>query len=170
MDPVMDFRSFRCWLEHCKKAAETTFKMLLLSNKPEITGFMKKASLPVRHCFRIPMGNQDCPFTHVSVSIPPDLIPPDQDGSKVPECIETALVGPNGKLVYINGLRYHNVRRFIGITYLEAIPDLEAEILRLLAYARGEKKIPEEYPGSESEEYPSSESEEEIEEAEPIEV
>ena len=107
---------------------------------------------PEHYFFHIPLG--DGRFTHLSVSVPPDAMGnrgPPQDDSPVPVCIETALVGPDGNLVYINGLGYSDIRRFCGVrTYQDAILDLEEEILRLLPYAQGEKEIPEECPDSEN--------------------
>ena len=151
----MDFLSFASLMATCSQAARAIYDSLCLSNKSAISGLMMDVSSPGEHfCFRIPMGPG--PFTHLSVSVPLDAMGnrgPPRDDSKVPECIETALVGPDGHLVYIEGLEYGDIQRFYGKdTYMDAIPELEAEILRLLPYAQGKKEIPEEYPGSESEE------------------
>ena len=162
----MDFALILQAMQTCSQAARAVYDSLRRSSKPVISGLMMTVSSPVdRYCFRIPMG-ADSPFTHLSVSVPPDAMGnrgPPQDASSVPECIETALVGPDGDLVYIDGLRYDDIRRFYGReSFQDAIPDLEKEILRLLPYAQGKKEIPEEYP--------ESESEEEIEEGEPMDV
>jgi hypothetical protein len=148
----MDFASFYRLTAICSLASQDIYERLLRSIIPAISGLMMGVSSPGEHfCFRIPMG--DGSFTQLSVSVPPDAMGnrgPPQDASPVPECIETALVGPDGRLVYIEGLGYSDIRRFYGDrTYRDAIPDLEAEILRLLPYARGEVEIPEEYPDSE---------------------
>lgn len=149
---VMDFDKFNILNTACKMCSQVIYENLLLSVTPTISSLMMGVSSPGEHfCFRIPMG--DGSFTQLSVSVPPDAMGnrgPPQDASPVPECIETALVGPDGRLVYIEGLGYSDIRRFYGDrTYRDAIPDLEAEILRLLPYARGEVEIPEEYPDSE---------------------
>ena len=152
-------------METCSQAAWVVYNSLRLSNNQVIFGLMMTVSSPGElYRFRIPMGPG--PFTHLSVSVPPDAMGnrgPPRDASTVPECIETALLGPDGDLVYIEGLDYGDTQRFYGReSFRDAIPDLEAEILRLLPYAQGKKEIPEEYSGSETEE--------EVEEAEPMDV
>lgn len=150
----MDFFTFSQLMATCSQASRKVHEKLVGSTSEIIAELMKGVSSPEMYCFRIPMGSGR--FTHLSVSVPPDAMGnrgPPQDSSTVPECIETALVGPDGNLVYIDGLEYSDVCRFYGDTnFEEAIPSLEAEILRLLPYAQGEKQIPEEGSSSESEE------------------
>lgn len=142
----MDFRAFSRLMETCSQASQEIFIGLLRSNCPEISGLMNGLVHPGEgFTFRIPMG--DGPFTHLSVSVPLDAMGnrgPPYDTSSVPMCIETALVGADGNLVYIDGLEYDDIQRFYGNdTVIDAIPELEAEILRLLPYAQGKKEIPE---------------------------
>ena len=165
----MDFASFLHFsqlIATCSQASRKIHEKLVGSTSEIIVGLMKGVSSPEKYCFRIPMGSGR--FTHLSVSVPPDAMGnrgPPQDSSTVPKCIETALVGPDGNLVYIDGLEYSDICRFYGDTnFEEAIPSLEAEILRLLPYAQGKKQIPEE--GSSSESETESESESEVEEEE----
>lgn len=147
----MDFSSFVLRIWFCSEIASQVYKYLLSSDNLEIARLMVGVDSPGESfCFRIPVGSHR--FTHLNVSIPPGAMGnrgPPQDDSSVPTCIETALVGPDGDLVYISGLGYEDICRFYGKkTCMDAIPELEAEILRLLPYARGEKEIPEECPGT----------------------
>ena len=151
----MDFAAKRA-RESCKTASWVVFSNLRRSSDPRISELMRGVKAGTGHTFLIPMG--DGPFTHLSVSVPPDAMGnrgPPRDDSKVPECIETALVGPDGKLVYIDGLGYTTfLPRFYGReSYRDAIPELEAEILRLVPYARGEEDIPEESEEESEEEF-----------------
>ena len=151
----MDFASFYR-LTACLQASQEIYERLFRTIYPAISGLMMDVPSPEHFCFRIPLG--DGSFTQLSVSVPPDAMGnrcPPQDASPVPGCIETALVEPDGNLVYIKGLGYSDIRRFYGDrTYQDAIPDLEAEILRLLPYARGDKKMTEDCSSSETEGVP----------------
>lgn len=160
------FAAFSRKIKACSMAAWAVYLKLSLNNDQIIYGLLNGVPSPIGgYNFRIPMGAEG-PFTHLSVSVPPDAMGnrgPSRGDSSEPMCIETALVGPNGNLVHFSGLGYDDICRFVGReSYRDAIPELEAEILRLLPYAQGKKEIPEEYSGSETEE--------EVEEAEPMDV
>lgn len=132
----------------CLGASQEVHERLLASTNQTISELMEGVPPPNKHCFRIPM-NPPFPL-HLSVSVPLDAMGnrgPPLDSSTVPECIETGLMGPDGNLMYIESLGYADIRRFYGDfyrqeTFRDAIPALEAEILRLLPYAQGKKKIP----------------------------
>lgn len=121
------------------------FDVLSNSNNPLISELMKNAHLPEGDfTFRIQLGHlsneKEVPIHQLSVHV----------NSKF---IETALIGPDG--YFPNSvLGYHPFRRVCACSNNNQIDitNLEEEIIRLLPYARGEKKFPEEYPGSETEE------------------
>lgn len=141
----MDIENLMKGIRNCSEASKFIWDRLFKS-VPEISVLMESVQSPDGvYSFRIPLG--DGRLT-LSVNVPPDAMGNrgiDMDGSSVPKCIETALIGTDGHLVYIDGLGYDDIRRFGGdSTYVDAISDLEAEILRLLPYAKGDVEIPEE--------------------------
>lgn len=130
-------------IQKCSEACQEVYQMLSDSTDQTIADLMKNVTM-VLFDLEIPMGSG--PFTHLSVSVSPILIGNYEcarDSKVVPSSIEMALVGPEGKVIHIDSLGYYDVIRIYGKSDIRpTVLSLEKEILRLLPYAQGKKKIP----------------------------
>ena len=145
----LKINDIRILLENCcRHSSQIVYDCLRVSPKQMIRYLIEGVTPPTTFWFLLPLGSGG-PITHLRVSIPPGASGnrvPSHGESWAPKTIETALIGPDGDLLSIHTLGYDGVRLFSGQeSYKDTVYYLEAEILRLLPYARGEKEIPKGY-------------------------